>query len=114
AFPPRYAIALAGANEDFAPGAARAGPMLLRRSRSGPIPITGALEASKWRRYRVRAGAAGSGSTRKAARSRDRSHFGVPSGFDRFCPLRRRQVLKYRHMPSPCLLALNKIASNLE
>src|SRR3546814_1969134 len=45
---------------------------------------------------------------------RVRTHFGVPSGFDRFCPLRRRPVWKYRHIPAPCLLALNKIASNLD
>ena len=35
-------------------------------------------------------------------------------GFDPFCPLLRWQVLKYRHIPAPCRLALNKIASNLE
>jgi len=51
------------------------------------------FEASKWRRYLVRAGAAGSIATRKAARAWDRSHFGVPAGFDRFCPWRRRKVL---------------------
>ncbi|WP_227340109.1 RHS repeat-associated core domain-containing protein [Sphingopyxis sp. P8] len=80
----------------------------------GSGPINCAFEASKWRRYRVRAGAAGSIATRKAARARYRSHFGVPPGFDRFCPLLRRQAAKYRHIPSSCLLALNKIASNLE
>src|SRR3546814_595897 len=79
---------------------------------SGPINCT--IEASKWRRYWGRVGAAGSIATRKAARTQDRSHFGVPSGFDRFCPLLRRQVWKYRHIPTPCLLALDKIASNLD
>ena len=59
-------------------------------------------------------GAAGSIATRKAARARDRSHFGVPAGFDRFCPWRRRKVSKYIHIPSPFLLALSKIASNLD
>src|SRR3546814_16947579 len=84
---------------------------------SGPINCT--IEASKWRRYWVRVAAAGSIATRKAARAQDRSHFGVPpikrkGGFDRFCPLRRRQVWKYHHIPAPCLLALNKIASHLD
>src|SRR3546814_790524 len=87
-------------------------PELQRALGSGPINCT--FEASKWRRYWVRVGAAGSIATRKAARTQDRSHFGVPSGFDRFCPGRRRQVWKYRHIPAPCLLALSKIASNLD
>src|SRR3546814_11639111 len=87
-------------------------------ARLGSGPINCASEASKWRRYRVRVAAAGSIATRKAARTQDRSHFGVPpikreAGFDRFCPWRRRQVLKYRHISAPCLLALSKIASNL-
>src|SRR3546814_1586357 len=49
-----------------------------RRLRLGSRPINSTFEASKWRRYRVRAGAAGSIATRKAARARDRSHLGVP------------------------------------
>src|SRR3546814_33246 len=80
----------------------------------GSGTINCAIEASKWRRYWVWVAAAGSIATRKAAQAQDRSHFGVPSGFDRFCPGPRRQVLEYSHMPAPCLLALNKIASNLD
>src|SRR3546814_10712732 len=80
----------------------------------GSGTINCAIEASKWRRYWVWVVAAGSIATRKAAQAQDRSHFGVPSGFDRFCPGSRRQVLEYSHMPAPCLLALNKIASNLD
>ncbi|WP_288990870.1 hypothetical protein, partial [uncultured Sphingopyxis sp.] len=57
---------------------------------------------------------AGSIATRKAARARDRSHFDVPAGFDRFCPWRRQKALKYIHIPTPFLLALSKIASNLD
>ena len=52
--------------------------------------------------------------TRKAARARDRSHFGVPAGFDRFRPGLRHKALKYIHIPTPFLLGLNEIASNLE
>src|SRR3546814_741079 len=80
----------------------------------GSGPLNSTFEASKWRRYRVRADAAGSIATRKVARARDRSHFGVASRFDRFCPWLRRKVLKYPHIPTPFLLALCKIASNLE
>src|SRR3546814_4906111 len=62
-----------------------------RRLRLGSRPINSTFEASTWRRYRVRAGAAGSIATRKATRARDRSHFGVSQvkqkgGLDRFCP----------------------------
>src|SRR3546814_6656799 len=71
------------------------------------------LEAPKWRRYRLRVAAAHGGSICKAARRRDRSHFGVPAGFDRFCPWPRQRALEYTHMPAPRFLALNKIASNL-
>ena len=35
-------------------------------------------------------------------------------GFDPFRPLLRWQGLKYRHIPAPCRLALNEMASNLE
>ena len=35
-------------------------------------------------------------------------------GFDPFCPWRRRKALRYLHIPSPFLLALCKMASNLE
>src|SRR3546814_20553388 len=45
---------------------------------------------------------------------RDRSHFGVPAGFDRFCPGRRQKALKYLHLPAPFFLDLHNIASNLE
>src|SRR3546814_2992791 len=84
---------------------------------SGPINCT--IEASKWRRYWGRVAAAGSIATRKAARTQDRSHFSVTTikrkgGLDRFCPLISQQVWKYRHIPTPCLLALNKIDSNLD
>src|SRR3546814_3972081 len=76
-----------------------------RRLRLGSRPINSTFEASKWRRYRVRAGAAGSIATRKAARARDRSHFGVPQvkqkgGFDRFCPGLRRKALKSTPIPT--------------
>jgi hypothetical protein len=81
---------------------------------TGPKIATGAFEASKWRRYRLRVAAADGGSIRKAARKRDRSHFDVPSGFDRFCPWLRQRALEYTHMPASRFLALNKIASNLE
>ena len=80
----------------------------------GSGPINSTFEASKWRRYRALADAAGSIAPRKAAKVRDRSHFGVPAGFDRFCPGQRRKVWKYNHIPAPFLLALSKIASNLE
>src|SRR3546814_16763964 len=56
-------------------------PELQRALGSGPINCT--FEASKWRRYWVRVGAAGSIATRKAERTQDRSHSGVPSGLDR-------------------------------
>src|SRR3546814_8002467 len=57
----------------------------------GSGTINCAIEASKWRRYWVWVVAAGSIATRKAAQAQDRSHFGVPSGFDRFCSGSRRQ-----------------------
>src|SRR3546814_21012034 len=79
----------------------------------GSGTINCAIEASKWRRYWVWVAAAGSIATRKAAQAQDRSHFGVPSGFDRFCPGPRRQVLEYSPIPAPCLTALAQIASNL-
>ncbi|WP_327195336.1 hypothetical protein, partial [Sphingomonas sp. LH128] len=50
----------------------------------------------------------------KAASVRDGSHSGVPKGFDQKGPAPRRQALKYRHIPSPCLLALSHFASNLD
>ena len=53
-------------------------------------------------------------SARKAAQARDRSHFGVPAGFDRFRPWLRQKALKYIHIPAPFFLALNEIASNLD
>src|SRR3546814_9139990 len=52
--------------------------------RLGSGPINSTFEASKWRRYRAWAGAAGSIATRKAAQARGRSHFGVASRFNRF------------------------------
>src|SRR3546814_12045439 len=63
---------------------ANGNPECKRNLGSGPLNST--FEASKWRRYRAWAGAAGSIATRKAAQARDRSHFGVASRFDRFCP----------------------------
>src|SRR3546814_5775605 len=59
--------------------------------RLGSGPINSTFEASKWRRYRAWAGAAGSIATRKAAQARGRSHFGGASRFDRFCPWIRRK-----------------------
>src|SRR3546814_2340173 len=66
----------------------------------GSGPANCVFEASKWQRHWVRAGAAGSIATRKAARTQDRSHFGVPSGFGQFCPEPRRRALEYSHMRS--------------
>src|SRR3546814_17437359 len=71
---------------------ANGNPECKRNLGSGPLNST--FEASKWRRYRAWAGAAGSIATRKAAQARDRSHFGVASRFDRFCPGLRRKALK--------------------
>src|SRR3546814_12468621 len=59
----------------------------------GSGPVGYAFEASKWRRDRARAAAADGGSICKAARARDRSHFDVPAGFDRFCPWLRQRAL---------------------
>src|SRR3546814_9289580 len=76
------------------------GPPALRKAdgphplQLGSGPINCAVEASKWRRYWVWVDAAGSIATRKAAQAQDRSHFDVPSGFDRFCPERRQKVLR--------------------
>src|SRR3546814_912546 len=64
----------------------------------GSGTINCASEASKWRRYWVWVAAAGSIATRKAAQAQDRSHFGVPSGFDRFCPGPRRQEIGRAHV----------------
>ncbi|MFS0851924.1 hypothetical protein AB3M93_21145, partial [Novosphingobium panipatense] len=80
----------------------------------GSGPLHSKIEASKWRRDRGWAGAAGSIATRKAARPRGRSHFGVPAGFDRFRPGLCQKALKYIHIPTSFFLTLNEIASNLD
>ncbi|MBN9143350.1 hypothetical protein, partial [Novosphingobium sp.] len=80
----------------------------------GRIPINHAFEAPKWRRDRAEAAAGKAGCLSKDAFVRDRSHFGVAPRFDPTGPLRRRLGSKYRHIPSPRLLALGRLASNLE
>src|SRR3546814_6427710 len=80
----------------------------------GSGPANCVFEASKWQRHWVRAGAAGSIATRKAARTQDRSHFGVPSGYGQFCPEPRRRALEYSHMSAPRTESLNQIGPNLD
>ncbi|MPS67653.1 MAG: hypothetical protein E2586_04055 [Novosphingobium sp.] len=72
------------------------------------------IEAPKWQTARAEADAGRAGCPSKAASVRDGSHLGVPSGFDQNGPSLRREVLKYRHIPSPSLLALSHFASNLD
>jgi hypothetical protein len=58
--------------------------------------------------------AADSHSTGKRILVRDRSHFGVPKGFDPFCPWLRQKALRYIYIPAASFLALSKMASNLD
>src|SRR3546814_5197714 len=65
-------------------------------------------------RSRAERRAASAGCPCKRLSGRDGSHLGVPKEFDQNGPLLRRDVLKYRHMSSPSLLALGHFASNLD
>src|SRR3546814_2902747 len=86
----------------------------VHRSCLGSVLDYSGVEAPKWRTDRAERRAARAGCPCKRLSGRDGSHLGVPKEFDQNGPLLRRDVLKYRHMSSPSLLALGHFASNLD
>ncbi|WP_374281605.1 hypothetical protein, partial [Novosphingobium sp.] len=72
------------------------------------------FEAAEWRTYRAEIPAGKAGCLSKGIFVRDGSHSAVPQGFGQNGLSQRREVLKYRHIPVPSLLATGHFDSNLE